>query len=251
MPPGGVGPRRYDERMYEREIRRLVLTPIMASLRSGIVQATTAADALRILNTAGPGFILDEDGLSGAVKAAGDRTAAAHKARFVKQFKAALKVDVTKLLNEDRIASYMMHWRETNIALIKTIPPRLHDQLLKDVTEHFQERPFDRGGLRRVVEQGGRSGGYNARRIARDQTSKATGQFNMMRQTDVGVESFIWRTSLDERVRDSHAALEGTEHRWDSADEIPGEAIHCRCRAEPSKLAGGRPLRESYDSVGS
>ena len=244
MPPSGVGPRRWDERLYERDIRRFILNPIMDSLRSGVAQAADAADALRILNAAGPGFILDEEGLAGAVKAAGDRTAAAHKRRFVQQFKAALKVDVTRLLNEDRIASYMMHWRERNIGLIKTIPPRLHDQLLRDVTEHFHDRPFDRGGLRQIVEQGGRSGGYNSRRIARDQTSKAVGQFNKMRQTDVGVESFIWRTSLDERVRDAHAALESMVFRWDSADEIPGEAIHCRCRAEPYQLTGGRALSD-------
>ena len=51
--PTGVGPRRYDERLYQREIRRLVLNPLMGSLRSGIAQATSASDALRILNAAG------------------------------------------------------------------------------------------------------------------------------------------------------------------------------------------------------
>ena len=51
--PTGVGPRRYDERLYQREIRRLVLNPLMGSLRSGIAQATSASDALRILNATG------------------------------------------------------------------------------------------------------------------------------------------------------------------------------------------------------
>ena len=51
--PTGVGPRRYDERLCQREIRRLVLNPLMGSLRSGIAQATSASDALRILNAAG------------------------------------------------------------------------------------------------------------------------------------------------------------------------------------------------------
>ena len=118
--------------------------------------------------------------------------------------------------------------------------------------QFLAERPFDRGGLRRVIEKGGRSSGYNARRIARDQISKATGQFNQLRQTDVGVETYIWRTAGDERVRPDHANLDGSVQRWDDPPEIghPGEPIQCRCRAEPYQLMGGRPLSDLRAAAG-
>jgi SPP1 gp7 family putative phage head morphogenesis protein len=74
-----------------------------------------------------------------------------------------------------------------------------------------------------------------AARIARDQTSKLNGELTKARQTDLGITHYIWRTSGDERVRDSHAAHEGERYAWDEppATGHPGEDINCRCTAEP------------------
>jgi SPP1 gp7 family putative phage head morphogenesis protein len=72
--------------------------------------------------------------------------------------------------------------------------------------------------------------------IARDQISKLNGNLNQLRQTDLGIEQYIWRTSLDERVRESHQVKEGETYRWDDppADTgNPGEDYQCRCTAEP------------------
>ena len=243
--PRGVGPRRLDERTYERAIRRYTVSPIMRSIRKGISEAGSAAEAIRTLDAAGPGFVLDENGLAGAVKAAGDRAAAAHRQAFVKSFRSALKVDVSPLLQDGPIASYLDQWRTTNVSLIRTIPPRFHATLEKEMTEFFRKRPFDRGGLRKVVERSGRVTGYNARRIARDQTSKAIGQFTKFRQQELGIESFLWRTAADEKVRPSHAEKEGVDFLWSAppADTgPPGFDVQCRCRAEAYQLQGGRSL---------
>lgn len=74
-----------------------------------------------------------------------------------------------------------------------------------------------------------------ARRIARDQTSKLNGQLTQARQSGLGITHYFWRTSGDERVRDSHAALEGRRFSWDDPPSVghPGEDINCRCTAEP------------------
>lgn len=71
--------------------------------------------------------------------------------------------------------------------------------------------------------------------IARDQINKINGQLNGLRQQELGVSKYVWRTSLDERVRETHVELEGTEHAWNEppSEGHPGEAIQCRCSAEP------------------
>lgn len=73
-----------------------------------------------------------------------------------------------------------------------------------------------------------------AKFIARDQVSKFNGDLNRLRQTNIGIKSYIWSTSLDERVRESHAKKEGKEFRWDNPPSDtghPGEDFQCRCVA--------------------
>lgn len=92
-----------------------------------------------------------------------------------------------------------------------------------------------------------------ARLIARDQVSKLNGQLTQLRQNEIGVSQYYWNTSVDERVRPSHAAMEGKLCRWDDptvyssdggktwqsrsslgAVELhPGQDYQCRCWAEP------------------
>lgn len=74
-----------------------------------------------------------------------------------------------------------------------------------------------------------------ARVIARDQISKLNGQLTMNRQKAIGIKRYIWRTSMDERVRPSHQAKEGKTFYWDkppSDTGHPGQDILCRCSAE-------------------
>lgn len=72
--------------------------------------------------------------------------------------------------------------------------------------------------------------------IARDQIGKFQGQLTELRQKDLGIDSYTWRTSGDARVRDSHRANEGKVFRWDDPPAEtghPGEDYQCRCSAEP------------------
>lgn len=71
--------------------------------------------------------------------------------------------------------------------------------------------------------------------IARDQTLKVNGAITEIRQTAAGIDSYVWSTSLDERVRDSHAALEGQTFSWSAPPDVghPGQDFQCRCVAVP------------------
>lgn len=81
-----------------------------------------------------------------------------------------------------------------------------------------------------------------ARLIARDQTLKFHGDLNKRRQADLGIKKFVWRTSKDNRVRDSHAERDGETYTWEKGADVeetggdssfPARAINCRCSAEP------------------
>jgi len=75
-----------------------------------------------------------------------------------------------------------------------------------------------------------------ARLIARDQVSKLNGQITEFRQTEIGIDSYIWQDSADERVRQTHAAHDGRRIKWAEPPfdtGHPGQDYQCRCWAEP------------------
>jgi len=61
------------------------------------------------------------------------------------------------------------------------------------------------------------------------------GLINQLRQEDLGIERYIWRSQDDARVRASHAEYDDHVFRWDEPPEggHPGQAHNCRCYAEP------------------
>lgn len=74
-----------------------------------------------------------------------------------------------------------------------------------------------------------------------DQTLKLHAEITQTRHQQAGIESYVWLTSTDERVRDEHMALEQTEQQWsdppitnDRGDRNhPGQDFRCRCNAYP------------------
>jgi len=61
------------------------------------------------------------------------------------------------------------------------------------------------------------------------------GLINQLRQENLGIEQYIWRSQDDTKVRDNHAAYDDRVFRWDNPPEggHPGEAHNCWCYAEP------------------
>lgn len=79
-----------------------------------------------------------------------------------------------------------------------------------------------------------------AKLIARTETARANTALNLARATSVGSELYVWRTSGDADVRDSHRKMNGKVFRWDSPPTLsdgevghPGTFPNCRCYAEP------------------
>jgi SPP1 gp7 family putative phage head morphogenesis protein len=74
-----------------------------------------------------------------------------------------------------------------------------------------------------------------ARVICRDQISKHQGAMVEGQQVNAGIGGYRWRSSEDKSVRPLHQAYNGNLFEWAKppADGHPGNAVQCRCFAEP------------------
>lgn len=101
-----------------------------------------------------------------------------------------------------------------NAALIKSIPDqtisRVQGIVQRGVRAGQSAKSLEADIMREMETTRAR-----ARLIARDQTSKLNGQLTQRRQEAIGLKTYYWDTSNDERVRPSHDALEGKLCRWD------------------------------------
>lgn len=156
-----------------------------------------------------------------------------NKLQFNKVMKSVLQVDV--FIAEPWLKVETASFVRENVTLVKSLETQSLTQI-----EGIVQRGV-RGGERAEVisRQIQDQLGVVERRadlIARDQVGKFNGQLTELRQTELGVERFTWRTAGDDRVRPEHAMLDGQVFEWSSppSEGVPGDAgISCRCYAEP------------------
>ena len=173
---------------------------------------------------------------------------------------AAIGVDIFK--REPWLADQLASFAAENAQLIRSLP----EQALQQI-EGLAQRGVRTGRSAREIsaeiQKRFETTRARADLIARDQVSKLNGQLTEIRQRSVGVETYIWRTGRDERVRDSHDVLEGMLCRWDDPtvysddggetwksrssiggeEAHPGQPVNCRCNAESN-------LTEVLESLG-
>jgi SPP1 gp7 family putative phage head morphogenesis protein len=137
--------------------------------------------------------------------------------------------------SETGIARDIAAARDRNIRFVENA----HRAYAAQVREIFDD-PDNLGkrveDLRDLLRERAAVSESRAELIARDQTLKLNGQITATRQMRAGVERYTWSTSLDERVRPEHAALEGQSFSWLEPPEVghPGQDFQCRCIAVPS-----------------
>ncbi len=167
--------------------------------------------------------------LAGAV---GSAVSAFHKQQFARQLRAGVGLDL--FTGDRKNRTLLTGFVQENVALIKDLPNQVIGRVERTIARAVQRGKSVRditGELKKhfAGEE------ERAARIARDQTLTLYGQFNEQRQTELGIEQFIWRTVGDDAVRQEHQDRDGRIYSWDDPPdgEIPGEAINCRCYAEP------------------
>lgn len=144
--------------------------------------------------------------------------------------------------NELWLNTAVAEFTAENVALIRTIPSVFFSDLERLLTRAIADGvPWQ--DLAQIIEDRYDVSASRARIIAKDQINKFVGDLNRVRQQDLGIDKFIWRTMGDERVRTDetegpdmgHRERNGRTYNWNSPPEgeTPGEPINCRCYAEP------------------
>ena len=168
--------------------------------------------------------------------------AASTDAKLAGRIKMAMGVEVRTafLLDQSAIHTEMRDSLAENIELITSISADYFDELETVLGDNW-ENVGDWGEAVADVMHLGDVTQSRAELIARDQTLKMNSRFNQARQESLGVTRYIWTTVGDDRVREAHQDLEGTEHEWDDpptdADGNTGHpgdcGVNCRCAADP------------------
>lgn len=135
---------------------------------------------------------------------------------------------------EPWLADMQANWVAENVRLIKSIPA----ELLGDMEGIIRRGVMNGSASSIIKDQIVERYGITERRaklIAEDQIGKANAALTQQRQKDAGIDGYFWRGVLDKRERKTHVDREGKEYKWDSppGDGHPGQAIRCRCYAEP------------------
>lgn len=149
-----------------------------------------------------------------------------------KQLLETIGVDVVG--GEPELAPVIAAFTKENVSLMRSA-----SQDLLSTTESQLMRALSDGvrpeGLAKIIAERGEVSESRAALIARDQVGKLYGDLNRVRQTGIGVTGYIWRTVKDNRVREEHEQRDGKPFDWKNppSDGHPGEAINCRCYAEP------------------
>lgn len=172
----------------------------------------------------------------------GAATSDFQRAQLAKQARAAVSIDVRKLSGVDRnVPRQIAQFAQTNADLITGLGQRMAEDIAKVVEEGVVSGSRWETIAKRLEHVGGVTES-RAALIARDQVGKLYGDINKQRQENLGVTRYVWRTVRDNRVREEHEALDGDSFEWSSPppDGHPGEAVNCRCYADPdfSELLG-------------
>lgn len=155
---------------------------------------------------------------------------------------------------ESWMTNLLRLWTKNNVNLIKGLSDEYIKKIVVSVINAIDLGTSAKSLSKQLLEINNSFGLKRSMLIARDQISKLNSQIIEQRQRDLGIETYIWETAKDERVRPSHKVLQGKLCRWDdptvysddngktwkSRSTIggillhPGMDIACRCIGQPN-----------------
>lgn len=160
---------------------------------------------------------------------------AENKQAFYKAMQKATGISFNGMISEEGLEPMLQAKIAENVGLIQSIPDEYFKKLVTIVNEGTTQGKPAKSMIKSIMQLG-HSTSKRARLIARDQTQKVNAAVNEGRQKAMGIKEYIWRTSEDERVRETHKSKSGKRFKWSDPPEDtghPGQDIQCRCVPEP------------------
>lgn len=181
-------------------------------------------------------------------------TAAAVNARNAADVRAQIKAvtDADLFFGDDLARDTIQAFVQENVNLVTTIPEG-HLARVRNATLRGLNSGQTVEQIAAEIERITRATENQAKLIAEDQVQKLDGALTRVRQVDLGITHYIWRTVGDDRVRPAHRRRNGRRFSWNNPppDGHPGQPVRCRCNALPdirgqaATLAGGFPRRRA------
>ena len=126
-----------------------------------------------------------------------------------------------------------------NVDLITSIPLEAAERVHALVTENLYKGERAEVISEKILETENITKG-RATTIARTEIARAASTLTQARAIGVGSTGYIWRTSKDLIVRESHRKMEGRFVKWDTPPTLidgttthAGQIYNCRCWPEP------------------
>lgn len=161
------------------------------------------------------------------------------KNEFNKQIKKVKGVD--PIGRNSSLESIINAAAKENVSYIKSIPEKYHNNLETVVLQGVR-RGKSTDDIAKDIQHVYQVSDSKAKFIARDQAGSLMGDLTKKQHEDLGLETFVWSTSGDSKVRDSHKGLDGQVFKWSEGAKVrsgkskktiwPGTDFNCRCVAE-------------------
>lgn len=225
-------------RAIEEQVRQRVFT----QLEDLLAEAGTRDDAERADDWGArlaDLFAATRSGISPSVEQAeqkmtslGDETKERATDDVKRQVRSVLGV-APDFFDQDQIGGLLNEWKRNNAAFIT----RFSEESIReaqDIVSRSVRSGRSAKEVRKELRQRFKISETRAARIARTEISQLNTQVARNRQTELGIDGYIWRTSRDERVREEHRDRDGKWYSWANPPDggHPGEPINCRCEPQ-------------------
>lgn len=149
-----------------------------------------------------------------------------------------LGAGIRKQLDSAPVGTVFAELQDQQVSLIKSLPleaaKRVHELTEKSLVDGRRAAE-----IAKAIQETGLVTDARARLIARTETARASSNLVQARSQWAGSVGYIWRTSKDLNVRESHDEMEGVYVKWTEPPTLDGLTGHagtlpnCRCYAEP------------------
>lgn len=189
-----------------------------------------------------------------------------NREKFMSQMRQTLGIDIGAIVDEAMKDDLDIMVLEA-ASYIKSIPDYLVGHVADRVVQHFKGIPMpENRTLRQQIKEEFKISDGRAKVLARDQTAKMNTAVTAIRQQNLGIDCYIWKTVEDNAVvgkpgglypkptklHRNHYIMNGLLCKWDDANVYsddqgktwkqrtaemphnhPGDDIMCRCRPAP------------------